>query len=145
MGGASAGGVPPPEADAPADGEATEELAPAEGAPVDAVVEGGSSVAVAAASKDFADEISSTFRCRGVTFAFEGYTDNVDDDGTEAAKPAAEAGVEEEFPPITIRFRSNGSCRPFDVRVMCAGGELSNLVKVGRSGKGKIEGYGDDD
>ena len=138
------GGFPDEEAAPAAFGEETEEMAPAEGAPMDAVVEGGSSVAVAAASKDFADEISSTFRCRGVAFAFEGYTDNVDDEA-EAAKPAAGEGVEEEFPPIVIRFRSNGACRPFDVRVLCAGGEMHNLVKVGRSGKGKIEGYGEDD
>ncbi len=57
------------------------------------------------AAQSLSDEIQSEFVCEGNTFAFLGYTED-----SAAVSPQEEGQVR-------IRFRSNGTCRPFRVRV----------------------------
>lgn len=91
----------------------------------------------------FSEAVSSKFECKGISFIFEGYDDVVD--GEEAVDtPAANDEESEEYPQIVLQFNSNGTCRPFTIRV-CSGEDLSYLVKVNAIGVGKIEEYGDDE
>lgn len=82
---------------------------PAAGGPVDDAFAGMGVPVVAnpatLTSQSLADEIKSEFVCEGNTFTFLGYTED-----SAAVSPQAEGQVR-------IRFRSNGTCRPFRVRV----------------------------
>ena len=90
-------------------------------------------------SKDFAEEIQTKFECEGVTFRFLGYTDSVDADMDETATPDGP-----DAPPARILFRSNGTCRPFRVRVLHDEDDYMD-VSISITGSGKIESYGEDD
>lgn len=104
----------------------------------------------AEAAKNFSEEVSASFKCRGVSFLFEGYDDTIDEE--EAAADGAAGGFvgaldgeeHEDYPPIHIVFRNNGTCRPFTVRVR-NGDELAHLVSIDPIGRGKIKDYGDED
>ncbi len=93
-------------------------------------------VAEVATAHSFADEINQSFANRGISFAFMGYADMVDNDGTAAAAAADNA-------PIVLVFRSNGTCRPFTVRALTEDGDHLD-VTVDVIGKAKIEEYGDE-
>lgn len=90
----------------------------------------------------FNEAIASKFECKGISFVFEGYDDVVD--GENDFSTTDDEEVNEEYPEIVLKFNSNGTCRPFTVRVR-SGDELSYLVKVNAIGVGKIEEYGDDE
>ncbi len=94
-----------------------------------------------ATAATFAEEINSKFECRGISFVFEGYNDTLDNTGKNSNVTTPE---ESENEVIKLKFKSNGQCRPFSVRV-CSGEEFSHMVSVDMIGKGKIEGYGDED
>ncbi len=67
-------------------------------------ISSGAQVSAAALAEEIATEIESP----GCTFSFEGYTDTRDD---------SSKGLEGEGSEARIRFNSNGTCRPFAVRV----------------------------
>lgn len=90
----------------------------------------------------FDEEISSKFECKGISFIFEGYDDIFD--GAEEDSSLGDDEIGERYPQVVLRYNSNGSCRPFSVRV-CSGEELSYVIKVNAIGVGKIEEYGDEE
>jgi prepilin-type N-terminal cleavage/methylation domain-containing protein len=57
-------------------------------------------------ARSFADEVKVEYRCEGIRFAFLGFGDS-----DLAATPQTEGAVR-------LRYRSNGTCRPFSVRVV---------------------------
>ena len=62
-------------------------------------------------AQSFADEVSADYECEGVRFVFLGYDDFLEDSGIQAER-------REEGEPFEIRFRSNGTCRPFKMMVI---------------------------
>lgn len=95
------------------------------------------------ADEDFATEISSTFQCRNIIFTFEGFLDNVENEGTSSPS-TQDNNATKENPCITLEFKSNGLCRPFAVNVASISGDSYRVV-VDVTGAGKIEGYGDEE
>lgn len=72
--------------------------------------------AAALTARSFADELRVEYRCEDVKFAFRGYADSAGGLEEEAAAPAsAPAGERRE---AIILYRSNGTCRPFRLRVL---------------------------
>ncbi|MDD5704895.1 MAG: prepilin-type N-terminal cleavage/methylation domain-containing protein [Kiritimatiellae bacterium] len=72
--------------------------------------------AAAVTAKNFADELNAEFLCEEVRFRFLGYADEAGEVEQNAAlPPKAAAGATAEK---RIVFRSNGTCRPFRLRVM---------------------------
>ncbi len=100
--------------------------------------------AAAETAQSFADEVSMKFECQGVVFDFEGYTDTLEDGEEDDAKDGEDEELFVEHPVIRLLFKSNGTCRPFQVRVG-NGDEQSFVISVDMTGRGKIEGYGDDE
>ena len=105
----------------------------------------------AASAKSFSEEVSASFKCRGITFLFESYDDTIDEEEAATAGAAsvpASGGLDgeehEDFPQIRVVFRNNGTCRPFTIRVN-NGDEMAYLVRIDPIGRGRIEGYGDED
>jgi len=121
---AESAAAPDGEPEPGADGE------PGEGAPHG----GGSSYAMA----DLA--IAKTYE--RVSFAFEGYTDSLDEGfSSPSARESEEEVAEGEVQTFSIRYKSNGTCRPYRVRV--AAGEddsYAMTVVIDVLGAAKIEG-----
>ena len=92
--------------------------------------------------KDFAEEIQTKFQCDGVSFRFLGYTDSVDADAPADATPGM--SDEKETPPTRVVFRSNGTCRPFRVRVFRDEDDYMD-VSISITGSGKIDSHEEDD
>jgi prepilin-type N-terminal cleavage/methylation domain-containing protein len=81
-----------------------------------------------------------------VVFFFEGYTDTMDEGRHSRRTSAVKAGAEEESEggdaeTFRIRYKSNGTCRPYRVKVT-AGGEDAYAMTVTMDvlGAAKIEG-----
>lgn len=80
-----------------------------------------------------------------VSFVFEGYTDTMDKSlrsrASEAPRDGGGTGTsEEEVQSAQVRYKSNGTCRPFRVRVTSKGTEsFSMTVVVDLLGAAKIE------
>ncbi len=78
-------------------------------------------------------------------FTFEGYTDTIDEDRKarvpEAANEPEKSGTEEDaVQTFRVRYKSNGTCRPYRVRVAAAGSEsLAMVVVIDVLGAAKIE------
>lgn len=97
-------------------------------------------------------DVAITRRYDQVTFTFLGHTDTMDD-GRSARQtafarpeppdnnaPDGVAGEDDDVQTFRIRYHSNGSCRPYRVRVAVAGDEALGLtVAVDRLGAGRIE------
>ena len=66
--------------------------------------------AAAVTAQSFADEIQTEYHCEGIRFRFLGYSDAVD-----SLAPLAD---DLDMPERRIRFRSNGTCRPFRIQVV---------------------------
>lgn len=77
----------------------------------------------------FAEEIRTEFACEGIRFRFLGYHDSMDD--------AAPAEPGDEAAECRIRFRSNGTCRPFGLRVLVDEEEWMELA-FDVTGAGKV-------
>ena len=78
-----------------------------------AATNGPSAVMTAAA---FADEMAVAFTCEGVTFRFLGYTDRASEPGEAHV---ADGGFDSDSgASVRVLFRSNGTCRPFRLRVL---------------------------
>ena len=95
--------------------------------------------AVVTSAKAFAEEIDMEFESKDVSFAFLGYTDTIDDVFPDSSPDGDKQ-------PFTIFFQSNGTCRPFRMRVMNTD-DPENLymdIAVDPLGTGKIEGYGEE-
>lgn len=98
--------------------------------------------------KDFSEEIKTKFQCDGISFEFLGYEDSVDA-GAQAAPrqadtPSGDSGDPRNAPPARVVFRSNGTCRPFRVRVRRDEDDYMD-VSISITGSGRIEGHGEDD
>ncbi len=89
-------------------------------------------------AQSFADAIDQSFENKGISYAFLGYTDRVDNDS------AAPEVADNAKAPIVLVFKSNGTCRPFQVRAFIEDGAHFD-VTVDSLGKAKIEDYGDED
>lgn len=139
------GGVIRIEAAAPAGMQA---VAPAGGTPADATTpnigatevapaeEPDSSLtnapAAAVTAQRFADEIRTEYRCEGIRFRFLGYSDTVD----SLAPPADDLDA----PERRIRFRSNGTCRPFRIQVVFGADDEAEWMEIefDMTGSGKV-------
>jgi prepilin-type N-terminal cleavage/methylation domain-containing protein len=83
-----------------------------------------------------------------VAFVFEGYTDTVSE-GRGGRRPAFAGGLAEEedaelgaeeVQTFRVRYKSNGTCRPYKVRVSAAGDESCAMtVAVDMLGAGMVE------
>lgn len=99
-----------------------------------------------ATALDFADEVSMKHESEGVVFEFDGYTDSLDDEEGISEPDAGEEENSATRPVIELRFKSNGLCRPFRVKVMDGeDGEQYYYISVDATGRGKIEDYGEDE
>ena len=85
--------------------------------------------AAAMTAQNFADELRAEYTCEGVNFRFLGYDDTLDE---TASEPAGD-----EAPECRIRFRSNGICRPFGLRVLIDDEEWMELA-FDMTGAGKV-------
>ncbi len=85
--------------------------------------------AAAMTAQQFADELRTEFTCEGIGFRFLGYDDTLDE---PASGPAGD-----EAPECRIRFRSNGICRPFGLRVLIDDEEWLELA-FDMTGAGKV-------
>lgn len=79
-----------------------------------------------------------------VSFVFEGYTDTLDDDRksrySRAARGAEEDEEGEDVQTVRVRYKSNGTCRPYRVKVMAVGTEsFAMTVVIDLLGAAKIE------
>lgn len=80
-----------------------------------------------------------------VSFVFEGYTDTMDESRKSRVSETSDDGdkagaAEEAVQTVQVRYKSNGTCRPFRVRVMASGTEsLAMTVVVDLLGAAKIE------
>ena len=75
-------------------------------------------------------------------FFFEAYTDTMDDkrSGRDAKADSEESAGGDEVQTFRVRYKSNGTCRPYRVRVTAAGDESFALtVVVDVLGAAKIE------
>lgn len=96
---------------------------------------GTNQVAEVVAAKSFADEINSKFVSDNVGFSFLGYTDSID----------KISSGDDETNSFAVVFRSNGTCRPFRLRVTSKDNDDDFMtVSVDMLGVGKIEEYGED-
>ena len=97
--------------------------------------------AAVSTAKTFSEEIDMEFKSGDVTYSFLGYTDTVDEPPSAGNLPDEESG------PIVIAFRSNGTCRPFRVRVMNKEAPEDDYmdVSIDIMGTGKIEGTGEEE
>lgn len=75
----------------------------------EASISGTNRPAAEATAQSFADEIRAEYACEDVQFRFLGYSDSLD---------ATAGGPVDEAAEFRIRFRSNGTCRPFKLRVL---------------------------
>jgi prepilin-type N-terminal cleavage/methylation domain-containing protein len=79
-----------------------------------------------------------------ISFVFEGYTDTLDSD-RKSRSSRAEARAGEDEPgeggqSFRVRYKSNGTCRPYRVRVAAAGTEsVAMTVVVDMLGSAKVE------
>ncbi len=103
----------------------------------EAYINTNASLSVSAA-ESFSEQISSRYECEGITFSFEGYNDSLSNIGDLETTEFAEGDT------IRLRFKSNGQCRPFSVKVSC-GEDFSDIVSVDVIGKGKVEGIDDEE
>ena len=84
-----------------------------------------------------------------ISFKFEGYTDNMDDGGT--SRKLSSAGLasnsrardlkdeEDESTEFRIQYRTNGTCRPYRVRIVAGEDELEfKVVQVNMLGIAKV-------
>ena len=105
-------------------------------------VGGGSSYVMA--------DLNITQKYEQTVFLFEGYSDSMDEGrsagdrrkswGSDAAEEEAGEGGEEAVKAFRVRYKSNGTCRPFAVRVAAdAEGTYSVKVIVDVLGSAKIE------
>ena len=93
-----------------------------------------------ATAQSFADEVNAKFKSEGVKFEFMGYTDTLEEENGKDAKKNAE----EPDATFTVVFKSNGTCRPFKIKVFNEDEDFFE-VSVDMIGKAKIEGYGDEE
>ena len=80
-----------------------------------------------------------------ITYRFEGYADTIDDgsgldDFSAVGSFASDLGEDaEEATSFRIHYKSNGTCRPFRVRVIAGGDEsIFHLVAVNMLGSAKV-------
>jgi prepilin-type N-terminal cleavage/methylation domain-containing protein len=85
--------------------------------------------AAAMTAQRFAEEIRAEFACEGIGFRFLGYDDTLDEAGV--------AVPDDEATECRIRFRSNGTCRPFALRVLIDDEEWMD-VAFDVTGAGKV-------
>ena len=131
------------EAGADADEEASPDAAAAEEAsPAGGSGGGGASYVMA--------DLNITQKYEQTVFLFEGYSDSMDEGrsaggrrkswGSDAEEEEAGEGGEEAVKAFRVRYKSNGTCRPFAVRVAAdAEGTYSVKVIVDVLGSAKIE------
>jgi len=75
-----------------------------------------------------------------VVFRFEGYTDSLDDGRTAKESDKEDAEGTDEVETVRIRYQSNGTCRPYKVRVAAAGDEAwAMTVVIDVLGAAKVE------
>lgn len=75
-----------------------------------------------------------------VAFEFCGYTDSMDDEKRTSRRAKAEDESKEETESFQIRYRSNGTCRPYRIKVSAEGqSAYSVVVAVDMLGAAKIE------
>ena len=65
-----------------------------------------------------------------VVFRFEGYTDSLDDGRTAKESDKEDTEGTDEVETVRIRYQSNGTCRPYKVRVAAAGDEAWSMTVV---------------
>ncbi len=88
--------------------------------------------AAAMTAQNFADELRAEYTCEGVNFRFLGYDDTLDDTATTTTTVVGDEDSE-----CRIRFRSNGICRPFGLRVLIDDEEWMEL-SFDMTGAGKV-------
>jgi len=83
-------------------------------------------------ARSFADEIRTEYRCEGIRFRFLGYSDTVDN-----LPPLAD---DLDAPERRIRFRSNGTCRPFRIQVVFGADDEAEWMEIefDMTGSGKV-------
>ena len=79
--------------------------------------------------REFAEEIATEYTIEGVQLTFLGYDDTVDD---------GDGPGEQDEGSVTLRYHSNGTCRPYRVRVSEEGGGLTFVVVVDVVGGSRI-------
>ena len=88
---------------------------------------------------DFAAEVEQTKVWPEGSYSFGGYADSVDNDGGRAASAEQQSA-------FSVRFRSNGTCRPFKFSVFAKDAEPDGEkieVTVNAMGRASIRGFGD--
>lgn len=93
-----------------------------------------------ATAQSFADEVNAKFESKDIKFEFLGYTDTLENEDDDTRKKLAES----ENAPFSVVFKSNGTCRPFKIKVINEEEDFFE-VTVDMIGKAKIEGYGDEE
>lgn len=87
-----------------------------------------------------------------ISFRFEGYTDTVDDGSgfdnissvSDSRDEEDEDGEGDDTTSFRIHYKSNGTCRPYRVRVIAGGDELEfKLISVNMLGRAKVEKEGE--
>lgn len=118
-------------------GESEEDLRAREEAEMAMMTNRSSEVSTA---KTFSEEIDTEFESDDVTYSFLGFTDTIDE-------PPSQDISDEEGEQIRITYRSNGTCRPFRVRVMNKDSSEDDYmdVSIDIMGTGKIEGTGEEE
>lgn len=90
-------------------------------------------------------DLNLTTKNEGVIFLFKGYSDSMDEGySSRAVKARAEAQEDEkgegEVKAFRVRYKSNGTCRPYSVRVTSGGAEaLALTVAIDVLGSAKVE------
>jgi len=79
-----------------------------------------------------------------VSFRFEGYTDTMDGmpelDATSTDDSFSEDEEGQEIKSFTIRYKSNGTCRPHRIRIVAGGDEMEyRIVSVNMLGRATVE------
>jgi hypothetical protein len=81
-----------------------------------------------------------------ITYRFEGYTDTIDDgsgqDDSSSSRSLHEGGGDDpdEVTSFRISYKSNGTCRPYRVRVIAGEDESTfKLISINMLGSAKIE------
>lgn len=63
-----------------------------------------------------------------VVFVLEGYTDSLDDDKSSSGRAQEEDENADKVETFRVRYKSNGTCRPYRIRVAAAGENAHSVV-----------------
>lgn len=82
-----------------------------------------------AATVSFADSIDMKREVKGVKFVFEGYSDVVES-RSAYSKIVYEGEMEREDGPVTLRYRANGTVRPYKITIISENDENDKMQVI---------------